>query len=45
MAKLMEGVVIKGVNEPYEVVDNLPIPTPGEGQVLVKSIATAINPV
>ncbi|KAL8965364.1 MAG: hypothetical protein Q9197_006552 [Variospora fuerteventurae] len=45
MAKTMTGVVIEGVGSPYKVVHDLEVPEPGEGQVLVKSIATAINPV
>ena len=41
----MKGVVTESVGAPYKVVDNLKVPEPGEHQVLVKSIATAINPV
>ena len=45
MANTMKGVIVEGVGAPYKVVDNLEVPQPGEHQVLVKSIATAINPV
>ncbi|KAL8916466.1 MAG: hypothetical protein Q9208_008498 [Pyrenodesmia sp. 3 TL-2023] len=45
MAETMKGVIIEGVGAPYKVVEDLEVPEPGEGQVLVKSIATAINPV
>lgn len=45
MAETMKGVIIEGVGAPYKVVEDLKVPEPGEGQVLVKSIATAINPV
>ncbi|KAL9010442.1 MAG: hypothetical protein Q9173_004624 [Seirophora scorigena] len=45
MAKTMKGVIIGAVGSPYKVVDDLDVPEPGEGQVLVKSIATSINPV
>ena len=40
----MRGVIVPELNGPYTVVDNLDVPEPGEGQVLVKSISTAINP-
>ncbi|KAL8751843.1 MAG: hypothetical protein Q9184_005932 [Pyrenodesmia sp. 2 TL-2023] len=45
MTETMKGVIIEGVGAPYKVVEDLEVPEPGEGQVLVKSIATAINPV
>ena len=45
MAETQRGAVLEALNTPYKIVDNLPIPEPGEGQVLIKSIATAINPV
>ena len=45
MAKTMKGAITEAVGAPYKAVDNLEVPEPGEGQVLVKSIATAINPV
>ena len=41
----MKGVVVEEVGGPYKVVNNLEVHEPGEHQVLVKSIATAINPV
>ncbi|KAH6893528.1 chaperonin 10-like protein [Thelonectria olida] len=39
------GIVIKGVNEPYTIVDDLPRRTPSAKQALVKSLAVGINPV
>ena len=42
---IMKGVIVEKAGAPYKVVDNLEVPEPGEHQVLVKSIATAINPV
>ncbi len=45
MAETLKGVIIEGVGAPYKVVEDIKVPEPGEGQVLVKSIATAINPV
>jgi NADPH:quinone reductase-like Zn-dependent oxidoreductase len=39
------GLQVAGPNEPYTVVDTIPVPVPGPKQVLVKSLATGINPV
>jgi NADPH:quinone reductase-like Zn-dependent oxidoreductase len=39
------GITIEGPNKPYTIVDNIPRPTPGPKQVLVKSLAVGINPV
>ena len=39
------GITIAAVNEPYTVVHNISRPTPGPNQILVKNLATAINPV
>jgi NADPH:quinone reductase-like Zn-dependent oxidoreductase len=39
------GVVIEGVQQPYVVVTNIPRPTPGPKQVLVKPLVVGINPV
>ena len=41
----MKGVIVEAVGSPYKVVEDLKIPDPTEDQILVKSIATAINPV
>ena len=41
----MKGVVVEGVGSPYKFVEDLKVPEPDTDQVLVKSIAAAINPV
>lgn len=41
----MKGVIVDAVGAPYKIVENLEKPKPGAGQILVKSITTAINPV
>ena len=41
----MKGVAFAAVGAEPKVVDDLEVPTPGPGQVLVKSLWTAINPV
>ena len=41
----MKGVIVEDAGAPWKVVDNLDVPTPAPDQILVKSIATAINPV
>ncbi|KAI9884449.1 MAG: hypothetical protein M1823_003774 [Watsoniomyces obsoletus] len=41
----MKGVQVEKVGAPFTVVEGLEKPKPGPNQVLVKSIATAINPV
>ncbi|KAH8590986.1 chaperonin 10-like protein [Bisporella sp. PMI_857] len=41
----MKGVIVSKAGGGFEVVDNLSKPVPGPRQVLVKSLATAINPV
>ena len=41
----MKGIVIKSVGAPWKVVEDLEVPKPSDNQILVKSIATAINPV
>lgn len=41
----MKGVITKAKNAPFEVVTDLEKPKPDADQILVKSIATAINPV
>ena len=41
----MKGVIVEAVGSPYKVVEDLKTPDPTDGQILVKSIATAINPV
>lgn len=41
----MKGVVVKEIGGPAVVVDDLEIPEPDEGQVLVKSLYAALNPV
>jgi len=39
------GITVAAVNAPYTVVDDLPRPKPGPKQILVKGVATGINPV
>ena len=41
----MKGVIVEAPGAPWKVVDNLEVPKPAPDQILVKSIATAINPV
>ena len=41
----MKGVVVEGVGSPYKLVEDLKVPEPHTNQILVQSIATAINPV
>ena len=41
----MKGVIVEAVGSPFKVVHDLKTPDPTDDQVLVKSIATAINPV
>jgi hypothetical protein len=40
----MEGVVLDNTGGEYKVVNDLNIPKPGPGQILVKSLVTGINP-
>jgi len=39
------GITISAPNEPYTVVSNIPRPTPGPTQALVKSLYVGLNPV
>ncbi|KAF4445332.1 hypothetical protein F53441_10881 [Fusarium austroafricanum] len=39
------GIIIEGANQPYQIVDNIPRPTPGARQVLIKCLAVGINPI
>lgn len=41
----MKAVIVKEREGPAVVVDNFEVPEPAEGQVLIKSVYTAINPV
>ena len=41
----MKGVTVEAVGSLYGVVEDLKAPEPGNDQITVKSIATAINPV
>lgn len=41
----MKGAITKAPNSPFEVVTDIEKPKPGADQILVRSIATAINPV
>lgn len=41
----MKGVILKAAGAEFEVVNDIEKPKPGPDQLLVKSIATAINPV
>jgi hypothetical protein len=45
MSETMKGVILSKVGGSYEIVSNLEKPKPGPGQILVRSIVTAINPV
>jgi D-arabinose 1-dehydrogenase-like Zn-dependent alcohol dehydrogenase len=40
-----KGLVVKKPAEPLEIVDDLPRPSPGPRQAVVKSLYVAINPV
>ncbi|KAI5457846.1 chaperonin 10-like protein [Mariannaea sp. PMI_226] len=42
---LQTGIVVKGPNEPFVVVNDLKRQTPGPKQALVKSLAVGINPI
>ncbi|KAF2621206.1 GroES-like protein [Macroventuria anomochaeta] len=44
MAKTMKAITISSPGAAPQVTNNLIIPEPGEGQILVRSIYTAINP-
>lgn len=39
------GITVAGPNQPYTVVKNIPRPTPGPKEALVKSLMVGINPV
>lgn len=41
----MHGITLAAVNSPFEKSDQIAKPTPGKGQVLVKSLWTGLNPV
>lgn len=41
----MKAAITKEPNAAFEVVNDVEKPAPGADQILVKSIATAINPV
>lgn len=41
----MKGVIVREPGAAFEVVTDIEKPKPGADQILVKSIATAINPV
>jgi len=41
----MKGVIVEKVGDTPKVVETLEVPEPGEGQILVKSLYAAINPV
>ena len=41
----MKGIIITAPSAPLTLVDTLDKPVPGSGQILVRSIAAAINPV
>jgi NADPH:quinone reductase-like Zn-dependent oxidoreductase len=38
------AITIKGPNEPYTIVNDIPRPTPGPKQVLVKCLVVGLNP-
>lgn len=39
------GITVEGPNKPFTVVNDIPRPTPGTKQALVRVLAVAINPV
>lgn len=39
------GITLEAPGKPLTVVNDIPRPTPGPGQVLVKSLAVGLNPV
>ena len=41
----MKGVQLPAANGAYTLADGLPVPKPASNQVLVKSLASGINPV
>ncbi|KAF1808958.1 GroES-like protein [Eremomyces bilateralis CBS 781.70] len=41
----MKGITLEKPGAPWVLVDDLPVPEPGDSQILVKSIVTAINPI
>ena len=41
----MKGVIIEKPEAPWKVVEGIDVPEPSDDHILVKSIATAINPV
>jgi len=41
----MKGLVLEKIGGEYTLVDTIEKPSPGKGQILVKSLATAFNPV
>jgi NADPH:quinone reductase-like Zn-dependent oxidoreductase len=41
----MRGVTVASPGAEYKVVDDISKPSPGNGQVLVKSIFSGVNPV
>ena len=41
----MKGVLVESVGAPWKLVDNLEVPKPAADQILINSVATAINPV
>jgi NADPH:quinone reductase-like Zn-dependent oxidoreductase len=41
----MKAVVVPSQGSPMEIRDDLEVPEPGDDQILVKSVYTAINPV
>jgi NADPH:quinone reductase-like Zn-dependent oxidoreductase len=43
--KKIRGVLLSKVGGAFEIVDNIDMPKPGKGQILVKSLVTGINPV
>lgn len=45
MTTVMKGVIVEAPGSPYKVVGNLDTPKPASDQLLVKAVATAVNPV
>lgn len=41
----MKAIIVEKPAAKPELRDDIPIPEPGEGQILVKSVYTAVNPV
>lgn len=39
------GIIVEGPGKPFTVSNQIPRPSPGPGQILVKGLGVGINPV